>query len=59
MKDLSHLKPDKILQLFLLNSSESLLLGIKASKNSIGIPSRLQALKLGVDEITSLKYHIL
>ena len=49
-----HLKSDEILLLlFSLDSYESLLLGIKALKNSIGIPSGPQALKLGVDEIAS------
>ena len=52
-----HLKSDEILLLlFSLDSYESLLLGIKALKNSIGIPSGPQALKLGVDEIVSLSY---
>jgi len=50
---LRHLKPDEILLLFSLDSFESSLPGIKALKNSIGIPLGPQALKLGVDEIAS------
>jgi len=46
---LRHLKLDEILLLLLLDPSESSLQGIKALKNSIGIPSGPQALKLGVE----------
>jgi len=48
---LRHLKPDEILQLLSLDPSESSLQRIMALKNSIGIPSGPQALKLGVEEI--------
>jgi len=51
---LRHLKPDEILLLLSLVSSESSLQGIKTLKNSIGIPSGPQALKLWVDEIALL-----
>ena len=44
-----HLNPDEILLLLSLDLSESSLQGIKALKNSIGIPSGPQALKLGVE----------
>jgi len=51
IKALRHLNPDEILLLLSLDLSESSLQGIKALKNSIGIPSGPQALKLGVEEI--------
>jgi len=51
---LRHLKPDEIILLLSLDSSETSLPGIKALKNCIGIPSEPQALKLGVDETASL-----
>jgi len=51
IKALKHLKPDEILLLLSPDPSESSLQGIKALKNSIGIPSGPQALKLGVEEI--------
>jgi len=51
IKALRHLKPDEVLLLLSLDPSESSLQGIKALKNSIGIPSGPQALKLGVEEI--------
>ena len=51
IKALRHLKPDKKILLLSLDPSESSLQGIKTLKNSIGIPSGPQALKLGVEEI--------
>jgi len=60
IKALRHLKPDEILLLLSLdpsnpsNPSESSLQGIKALKNSTGIPSGPLALKLRVEEIASL-----
>ena len=50
-KALRHLKPDEILLLLSLDPSKSSLQGIKSLKNSTGIPSGPQALKLGVEEI--------
>jgi len=48
------LKPDELLLLISLDSSGLFLSGVKALKNSIGIPSGPPALKLGVEEIASL-----
>jgi len=53
---LRQLKPGEILLILSLDYSESSIQGIKALKNSIGIPSGPQALKLDVDEIASLIY---
>jgi len=55
---LRHLKPDEILLLLSLDPSESSLQGIKALKNSIGIPSGPQAIKLGVEEIALQNFFI-